>query len=175
MAISAVSAVTASVLPRATKTYSFASDSPNGFYLHTIGPDGKPQNAHIGDLNAFLPDLNRTSDVSNPHQRRQDAQPTIDCKNQYTLNYNDIVAAEQGLEAMFQYGGTFDDKTVSYKSGGAVAYGCNYGSGQTVSGSWLGAQFSKISQQCGTSGGGYVSYPDWKASYGIDSSAIGFC
>ena len=175
LAISAMGAVNAGVLPRSTKTYSLASDSPNGFYLHTIGPNGNPQNAHIGDLNTFLPDLNSTSDASNPHQRRQDGQGDVNCKNQYVLNYNDIVSAEQGLEAMYQYGGTFNDQTTSYKYGSAVAYGCNYGGGQTISGSWLAAQFSRISQQCGTSGSGWVTYPDWKASYGIDSSAVGFC
>lgn len=168
-------AVSASVLPENTQTFSLASDAPNGFYLHTIGPDGKPQNAHIGDLNAVLPDFNRTSDDSNPRQRRKAQQGDIICKNQYELNYNDIVPAEQGLEAMFQYGGSFGGKSVSYKYGSAVAYGCNYGKGQTITGTWLAAQFGRIAQECGASGGGWTTYPDWKASYGLDSSAAGFC
>ena len=71
--------------------------------------------------------------------------------------------------------GSFTDKTTSYKWGSAVAYGCNYGNGQTVTGSWLAAQFASIAQECGSSTAGWIAYPDWKASYGIDNSGVGFC
>jgi hypothetical protein len=178
IAISALVIVQASAIPEATKTFSLASDAPNGFYLHFFDPDGKPQNANIGDINTVFPDLDHhtNSSIPNPKKRRDEKnQGVITCRNQYELNYNDVIAAEQGLGAMFQFGGSFSDKTVSYKHGGVVAYGCNYGNSQTITATWLAAQFAQIAQHCGATGGGWVSYPDWKASYGLDSSGVGFC
>ena len=167
MAVIALGAINASALPKASKTFSLASDAADGAYIHTIGPNGDPQTTYVGELA-------NTSDVSKRHQRR-DYQGQIFCKNQYILNSGDVSAAEQGLEALFPYGRSFYISSVSYKIGTAVAYGCNYGDGQTVTGDFLAAQFGNIAGQCGGSSGGYVSYPDWKASYGIDSAAAGYC
>jgi hypothetical protein len=86
-----------------------------------------------------------------------------------------MIAAQQDLEAMFQYGGKFDGRTVSYKSGTAVAFGCNYGNRQSVTGTFLVAQYSNLAQQCGVQGRGCVSFHNSKASYDVDSSAVGFC
>lgn len=164
IAVSAVALVQATAIPKATQTFSLALDAPEGFYVHSIGSNGKPENEHISS----------SASAPNTKQRRED-QGAVYCKNQYSVNYSDSIAAQQGLEAQFQSGGSFDGPSVSFKSGSAVAYGCNYGNGQTVSGSWLAAQFAQISQTCGSSSGGWIAYPDWKASYGIDNSGVSFC
>lgn len=177
IAISAVVIGQASAIPKATKTFSLASDAPDGFSLHFVGPDGKPQNANIGDLNTVFPDLDHhtPSSAPNPKERRGGKQGDITCQNKYGLNYGDVLIAERALEGMFQNGGSFSDKSVSFKYGSVVAYGCNYGHGQNITGTWLAAQFGQIAAECGATDGGWVSYPEWKASYGLDSSRAGFC
>ncbi|KAI1142536.1 hypothetical protein F5Y05DRAFT_371431 [Hypoxylon sp. FL0543] len=106
---------------------------------------------------------------------RKDSQGQVHCKNQYSLNYNDMVYAERSLEDQFDSNGSFSGKSVSATYGSVVAYGCNYGNGQTITSSWLAAQYQLIAQNCGTTSPGWISYPDWKASYGIDSADSGFC
>lgn len=83
--------------------------------------------------------------------------------------------AQQGLIERFKDGGSFKDKDTLYKKGSAVAYGCNYGKGQTITGSWLAAQFAAIATHCGSLSPGWVTFPDWKASYGIDNSGNKVC
>jgi hypothetical protein len=58
---------------------------------------------------------------------RRDSPGNINCKNTYTLNYNDLIAAQQGLEGWFQNGSSYSSKQMSYKSASANAYSCNYG------------------------------------------------
>lgn len=170
IALSAMALIDASAVPKATNTFSLALDAPEGFYLHSIGSNGEPQNVHISDPNTDVP-----SSTFSTKQRRDGGQGAIYCKNQYVLNYSDSIAAQQGLEAQFQNGEPFSGHSISYKYGNAVAYGCNYGSGQVVTGTWLAAQFAKIAQECGSTGPGWIAYPDWKASYGIDNSINSFC
>jgi len=79
--------------------------------------------------------------------------------------------AQQGLIDRFKDGKSFKETSTLYKQGTVVAYGCNYGNGQTISGSWLAAQFAAIAQKCGSLSPGYVAYPDWKATYGVGSTA----
>lgn len=174
IAISAAAIVQASAIPQTTETFSLALDAPEGFYLHTIDSNGKPQNEHADELKTVLPDSDPSS-APNTQQYRREAQGSIYCKNQYLLNSKDLAAAQQGLKATFASGGSFTESSVSYKSGSAVAYGCNYGDGQTITGPWLGAQFALIEKECGPLGGGWIAFPDWKASYGFDNSGVGFC
>ncbi|RYP05520.1 hypothetical protein DL765_009820 [Monosporascus sp. GIB2] len=155
-----------------TSTFSYAPGAPDGFYVHAINNAGYPENIFIGDLKDMLPPV---ANDTNTHTRRKEKQGDIYCKNQYTINYDDLVAAEQGLERMYQDGGSFSGKSTSYKYGSAVAYGCNYGNGQTITGSWLAAQYAAIGQKCGSNSPGWVAYPDWKSSYGVDQSGVGFC
>lgn len=182
IAISAAAIIQVSAVPSTKKTFSLASDAPGGFYVHIVGHNGSSQNVHIGDFIPVLPDFNRSSSASSSPDNKarrdgllDDDQGSITCRNQYVLNLNDVIAAEQGLEAMFQFGSSFDGNSVSYKWGGTVAYGCNYGKGQKITGSWLAAQYARIAQQCGDTSPGWISYPSWKASYGLDSSAKPFC
>ncbi|KAN0086669.1 hypothetical protein V8E54_000357 [Elaphomyces granulatus] len=168
--VTAVALLSAVVAAEATPKYSLPGDSPDGLYVHETDADGNPKNTHIPDFN-----ITERSITPSAKFARDSSQGTITCKNQYTLNYNDMITAEQGLEQAFQHGGSFSGKSTSYKWSSAVAYGCNYGKGQTFSGNWLAAQFAQIAQSCGTSSPGYISFPQWKAAYGIDSSGVGFC
>ncbi|KAI0138699.1 hypothetical protein F4776DRAFT_663068 [Hypoxylon sp. NC0597] len=159
-----VASATAGLIQRDTSdgTFHLPADSPNGAYELSVGESSEATYKHLGDDSKDL-------------VARKDYQGQIHCKNQYTLNYDDMGYAEQGFENNFGNGNSFYGKTVSYKYGSAVAYGCNYGHGQTVTGTWLAAQFAAIAQSCGAQSAGWVSYPDWKASYGIDNAGVGFC
>ncbi|KAK3385812.1 hypothetical protein B0H63DRAFT_187805 [Podospora didyma] len=176
--LAVAASVTAGAIPReaGTGTYSHAPDAPNGFYIHSLNAAGEPENIFVGEVLPIVnATVNHTTAAAALLAARKLYQGQIICKNQYTLNYNDLIAAEQGLENMFANGGSFGGKSVSYKSPSAVAYGCNYGHGQTITGTWLAAQFGNIATACGSSSPGWVAYPDWKAAYGVDGSGVGFC
>jgi hypothetical protein len=170
-ALTFAACATAGAIQEPSGIFCHDSDALDGFYIHTINSTGQPENLYVGNFKDFLPGVDNTTDS----KTRRDTPGAINCHNQYTVNYSDLVASEQGLEQMYQYGGSFYGKSTSYKSGSAVSYGCNYGNGQTISGSWLAAQFGNIAQNCGSTGAGYVSYPSWKASYGVDGSGVSFC
>jgi hypothetical protein len=171
-AASFASATAAIAMPNTPGSrFSLAPNAPNGFSTHVVNADGSTTTEYIGDVGDLPSALNSTINTV----QLSNSQGDISCRNQYVLNLDDLIAAEQGLEAMYTNGGSFNGKSTSYKSGSAVAYGCNYGKGQTITGTWLSAQYNNIAQQCGSTGPGWVSYPDWKASYGVDSSATGFC
>ena len=170
--VTAVALLSSVVAAQVTPKYSLPSDSLNGLYVHETDADGNTKNTHIPDFNV----TERSITLSAKFARRgSSGQGAITCKNQYILNYDDMIAAEQGLDQFFQNGNSFSGKTTSYKWSSAVAYGCNYGKGQHITGNWLAAQWALIAQNCGTSSAGYISFPQWKAAYGIDSSGVGFC
>jgi hypothetical protein len=170
--VTAVALLSTVVAAEATPKYSLPSDSPDGLYVHETDADGNPKNTHIPDFNITERSITRSAKFA---RGSSSDQGIVTCKNQYTLNYDDMITAEQGLDSWFQTGGSFSGKSTSYKWNSAVAYGCNYGKGQTINGNWLAAQWSLIAQSCGTSSPGYISFPQWKAAYGVDSSGVGFC
>jgi hypothetical protein len=156
-------------------TIQHSSDDLDGFYVHVTGSDGQLTSIYMGIFHGDpVLAANETEMIANT-RRSGGTQGGITCNNQYGLNFNDVNQAEQGMEAAFQYGGSFYQSPWTYKVGTAVAYGCNYGNGQEVAGPWLSAQFANIATTCGSAGPGYVSYPDWKAQYGIDSTSVSLC
>jgi hypothetical protein len=171
--VTAVALLSTVVADEVKRSYSLPSNSPNGFRTHEIDAYGNPNNTHIPNFNATQPSITPSAKFSRRGSSGQSG--IITCKNQYTLNYNDMIIAQQGLDQAFQNGDSFSGKSTSYKSDSAVAYGCNYGNGQTINGNWLAAQWALIAQNCGTSSPGYISFPQWKAAYGIDSSGVPFC
>jgi hypothetical protein len=170
--VTAVALLSTVVAAEVTPKYSLPSDSHNGLYSHGIDENGNPKNTYIPNFN-----LTKRSITPSPKFARasSSSQGTITCQNTLGLDPTDVSNAEQGLEGFFQSGNNFGNRSISYRSNSAVAYGCNYGNGQTINGNWLEAQFGLIAEDCGTSSPGYISFPQWKAAYGISSSGVGFC
>lgn len=173
-ALAFVATATAGVIQRDSGTFSHATGAIDGVYIHIINATGQPENIFLGE---FKPSLFGVDNTTYSNVTRRDYQGEIKCHNQNTMSYSNIVTAETGLEGFItQQNNQFSTSTLSYVSGGAVAYGCNYGqNGQKITATWLAAQFGNIALKCGASGAGYVTYPDWGAAYGLDKSSVSFC
>ena len=88
---------------------------------------------------------------------------------------SDFAQADQMLANFFGNGNTFKGKDIAYYYGSAVAFGCNYGHGQTDTASKWDSNVNAINQDCGVAGSGWYSYPSSKASYGRTLSSESFC
>jgi hypothetical protein len=75
---------------------------------------------------------------------------------------SDFAQADQTLANFFRDGNTFMGKDIAYYYGSAVAFGCNYGNGQTVAAEQWNNNVNAINQQCGVAGSGWYSYPSSK-------------
>ena len=92
-----------------------------------------------------------------------------------SMSRSDIVEAQGGLASFFGGGNAFYAKSVSNYHGGAVAFGCNYGKGQTMDANTFNGFMGSVDGSCGDTQAGYYNHPDWKASYGRTQSSSSFC
>ncbi|KAH9890724.1 hypothetical protein F4778DRAFT_752061 [Xylariomycetidae sp. FL2044] len=138
----------------------------DGLYVEKTNPDGSTEWEYQG---RYSPSPAESS--SNELTTR--ASEGANC-NGFYLDANDIQNAINGLIGTCGDGRKYSSR-ISYQYGNAVAFGCNYGSGQTCYAKDLRSMFTSVEQKCGTSGAGWYSKPSWKASYGYTSVSNSYC
>ncbi|KAI0800220.1 hypothetical protein C8Q74DRAFT_398872 [Fomes fomentarius] len=157
----------------------------DGFYFGYLKEDGStewkyagadaasvnPTNATVG----FRPSTPSTSSESSELVKRD----SVNC-NGYGVNADSANVAQGELADMCGNGYFFSSRSVAKVSGDAVAYGCNYGNGQTCHSGDLWSFFGQINSKCGfthgaSAGAGWYAATGWKAAYGRASAGTGFC
>lgn len=88
----------------------------------------------------------------------------------------DVQSAEAGLAGVFapspfSWGG----KTITYTSGDAVAFGCDYGNGRQSSTDQFNEDMQGVDQKCRVMGAGWWGHPNWKSTYGRTQRGTSFC
>lgn len=168
--ILALAAVVASVSAAPTSTvqlkpkgiFKITAGSPDGLYTHIVGIDGTVHTQYHGTLNATTPAADAKRDGTGVH-----------CQNP-TVNPSDATAAISGLATMFGTQPNFSG-SISYSSGTATAFGCDYGNGQTMNGEEFTGFLNGVQSECGDKKTGFFDLPGIKASYGITTNGLAFC
>lgn len=138
--------------------------APDGIYIELVYPNGTAHLEYYGLPKEMTPG----SDLS----KRAGIGPQ--CQSP-AMAVSDIQAAQGGLAGFFGNGNAFYAKSVSNYNGGAVAFGCNYGNGQTMDANTFNGFMSSLDTACGNTHAAYYNHPDWKASYGRTQSSSSFC
>lgn len=138
--------------------------APDGIYVEIVHDNGTTTMEYYGPANS-------TSSVYS-FDKRAGVGPV--CQTP-AMARSDIVSAVNGLSGFFGGGNAFYGLSVSSYSGGAVAYGCNYGDGQTMDANTFIGFENDLDSTCGNTHAGYYNHPDWKASYGRTQSSQSFC
>lgn len=155
-----------------TGSLSLPPGSKDGLYVHTVNADGTPGLTYLGPVNTTH--AARDSGLAPPVLGKR-AKKGSYCQGFY-LNPTDVMGAEDGLVGYCNW----DDpavfsKAISYQSGNAVAYGCNYGNGQKCYGNQIQPFFNQLTSDCGGNQAAWYSYPDWKVSYGVTGVGNSYC
>lgn len=158
----AVSAAPAAVNKIPTGGYQLGANAPDGLYTHEVARNGTIITQYHGTLNLTAPAS---------HGKRGGLGST--CQD-LTFSAEDASAAilllTQGLNTNNQFNGA-----IKYVHGTAQAYGCDYGHGQTISGTQVTGFLQMVINQCGQAKAGYWNIPEWKALYGITTAGAQIC
>lgn len=166
----ALAAVVASVSAAPTGTsqsspkgiFRIPAGSPDGLYTHTLALDGTVHTQYHGKVNNTAPIVDAKRDATGVH-----------CNNP-TVSSSDATAAISGLATMFGTQPNFSG-SISYSSGTATAFGCDYGHGQTMNGQEFTGFLNGVQSECGNTKTGYFDLPGIKASYGVTTNGLFFC
>ena len=162
-----VSAAPMAALNQPKGLFKIEPGAPNGWYTHHIALDGSVHTQYHGEVPSSIP----TTSAADTKSKR--APFGAQCQS-LTFQPADGQAAIQGLANTLDSNNQFYH-AISYSSGTAVAYGCDYAHGQSISGADMTSYLTMLTEACGQGKEGYFSLPDWKASYGITTSGDGFC
>lgn len=141
-------------------------NAPDGIYIEVVHANGTTVMEYYGPANTTAPAYaldKRDKDQGYPVCQRP------------AMARSDIVAAVNGLNNFFGGGNAFYGKSVSNYHGGAVAYGCNYGNGQSMDAGRFNDMMNSLDTSCGNTHAGYFDHPGWKSSYGRAQSSSSFC
>jgi len=78
---------------------------------------------------------------------------------------DDINAANQGMANTLAIAPRFTG-SISYRVGNVIAFGCDYGHGQSESSDQWNFDVGCVNAQCLATGGGWNSHHQWKSTYG---------
>ena len=95
------------------------------------------------------------------------------CNGYPAGSVDDINAAVQAIKDGCHE--THYDKAIAFQRGGVVAFGCNYGGGQSCNGYEIAPFFTEVASVCGEGNAGWYSKSEWAASYGYTRAGNGFC
>ncbi|KAI9858415.1 MAG: hypothetical protein M1813_007519 [Trichoglossum hirsutum] len=164
-----VSVILSAILASAA-THSVPEDGPDGLYIHHIDDDGNSTYQYWGEAPA--PVFARSSEVPELETLKKRDGATCDS---FQLDGNDADGATDGLAEWFGCGQQFKGKNgASYKWGSVVAYGCDYGNGQSYTSIQFLSDIAAVKAKCG-SNAGYFAHSSWKSSYGLTQTSQGFC
>lgn len=65
--------------------------------------------------------------------------------------------------------------SIALQRGNVIAFGCDYGGGQSCNGWEITGFFDSIANDCGVTNAGWYDKSEWKASYGVTRAGNGFC
>jgi len=158
--------------------------SKDGFYAGTLNDDGTTTWKFLGaDASAVSASINSTAthpiDVSAHNsgdlelERRADS--GAHCDTTQLINSNDRANAATGFANMCGNGLFFGTFSITYQSGSVVAYGCNYGNGQTCHAGDVNSFLGAVASVCGGNKAGWYGKETWKASYGYTAAGVGIC
>ncbi|RDX47595.1 hypothetical protein OH76DRAFT_1472845 [Lentinus brumalis] len=85
---------------------------------------------------------------------------------------SDISTAENGLQAWFGSGLSWKG-SIYYLYNSVYAFGCDYGNGQSATGSDYQASYACVDRNCGTTQGGWDHIANWKVNYGREFGSFG--
>ncbi|KAJ6473879.1 hypothetical protein C8R45DRAFT_1103548 [Mycena sanguinolenta] len=143
---------------------------PDGLYIHSIDAEGNSVVEYLGVASTSSNHIPRAAGPSAKFGKRDG----VTCGGG-SGSAGDFAQADQMLANFFGNGNTFKGKDIAYYYGSAVAFGCNYGNGQTDTASQWDSNVNDINQDCGVAGSGWYSYPSSKASFGRTLSSESFC
>jgi hypothetical protein len=125
---SIVFAITA-LVAMASASHLLPEDATDGFYVHSYDNNGNSVYDYMG---GSTPSSKRSAGpISRIHSMFRRDNPETTCLP-FLISISDLTCAENGLANWFGAGQSFKGKNgASYKCGAAVAYGCDYGGGQT--------------------------------------------
>jgi hypothetical protein len=144
---------------------------PDGLYMHYIDASGTISVKYLGNPGTTLHHRQGSLNLANT-PRSVDSDVT--CGGGYG-SASDFINAEQALANFFGNGNSFYAKSVSFYSGSAAAFGCNYGHGQTCTAQQYLGDMQAVDDSCGASVAGWKSYPSSKSTYGRTLASESFC
>lgn len=165
--LSASAAPTTTVQPKGL--FKIAPGAPDGLYTHHVALDGSVHTLYHGEWNRTTSAATATTSAA----KSKRSPFGVYCQT-LTFQPADGQQAVLGLANTLNANNQFYH-SISYSSGTAVAYGCDYGHGQTMSGADTSDYLAMVENQCGNNKQGWFSLPDWKASYGMTVSGSSFC
>ncbi|KAH0559905.1 hypothetical protein GP486_003578 [Trichoglossum hirsutum] len=147
---------------------------PDGLYLHVVEPNGTVVTHYAGESGNSTLKFMRRGSVPTSVTANSKRDTGAHCNN-IGGSPEDFLAAEGGLSSFFGSNGQSFASHISYKIGNGVAYGCDYGNGQTYTACQLSSDVDAIDSKCGTGGAGWSSHESWKSSYGRTLASEKFC
>ncbi|PMD22615.1 hypothetical protein NA56DRAFT_747867 [Hyaloscypha hepaticicola] len=152
-----------------------AEDLPHGIYTVDLADDGSTTWTFIAPINETL----KATTVAARDLEGLDKRDGVSC-NGFGTPADDVNVAQGNLANQCGGGYFFSGRSIAAYYGTGVAFGCNYGNGQTCHSDQLWSDFGAINSQCGftsgaQAGAGWYSHNSWKATYGRTAAASGFC
>ncbi|KAF2824446.1 hypothetical protein CC86DRAFT_384076 [Ophiobolus disseminans] len=96
------------------------------------------------------------------------------CSN-HGVDAASLAGAQRAFAEMCGNGYWFNSRAIAQVWGSAIAYGCNYGNGQTCHSADVWSFYGGIDNGCGYASAGWWSMEEWKASYGREVNPAGYC
>jgi hypothetical protein len=156
--------------PLTTGRFSLPPDSKDGLYIHSLDENGNQSLEYLGVVNATgLPALDNVD--SDALSKRQST--FYSCAGRF-VDATSLRNAEDGLAGICGQGLEFR-QSISYQWGSAIAYGCNYGNGQTCHSGDVRRFYNGLTNACGGSQTGWTTINEWHATYGVTVVGTGFC
>jgi len=157
--------------------------SPDGLYIGAIDADGSPTLEYLGPGPADSANTSTLASRDSPSAHGETlyalearAPTGVYCQTWLNMNTDDRSSANSALIKACGSGGLyFSSKSIASVRGSAIAYGCNYGNGQTCYGRDLDLFFLNLGFNCGLDKAAWWSQQNWKASYGYTVSGQKFC
>ena len=152
---------------------------PDGIYMHYFDANGTASAIHLNSISNAPPYVPSESSTIESHRRRGTG--TVFCSNGSAGPAfgppSDFQGATEALANWFGNGRAFFGPCVSAYVGEAVAYGCNYGIGQTYTATQVWSDMTLVNNTCPPVGSvvGWVDHPEWQSAYGREVSSQSFC
>ena len=141
---------------------SIPAGSPNVFYSGSLREDGTTEWIFLGKHNHDI-------------EKRDGAS----CAG-FGTPTEDVNTAQSQLANLFGNGYYWTSRSIASTYNSGVAYGCNYGNGQTSTSGQYWSDIAAVNSQCGFTNGaaagvGWYSHDSRKASYGHTANSAGYC
>jgi hypothetical protein len=150
--------------------FSLPLDSKDGLYVHSVDENGVASFEYLGTVppTGEAPGLEANALLKRAGEGPQCGGAYVDSRDWDGAIDAFIATCRAGNPARVK-------KSLSVRSGNAVAYSCDYGKGHDCWGDQVNSFFTSLKGTCGNSQASYYNLPKSKASYGVTSVGVGFC